>query len=174
MSGAAPGFALFRLTISDGGTLEVMERRLATWGLEVQDLSSAWQLIGERLLADNMQNLVGEGSLYAGGWAQLRPSTIADRLRRGYGAGPIEWRTGTLARSLAMQGAAGNVFEVTPASVTVGSDVAYAGYQHYGTGRMPARALVGASWDTRSYMVKVLADTIREKARNAGLVTYED
>lgn len=38
----------------------------------------------------------GSGS---GGWAPLKPATIADRRRRGYGAGPILQRTGEYMRS---------------------------------------------------------------------------
>ena len=168
-------FAVFRISFSDGGTISSFEQRFRTFGLGVQDLSDAWELIGERLEADNMLQMVSQGGVFPGGaWPPLAPRTIEQRVKQGYGEGPIEWRTGVLARSLAERGSMGHVFDVGPDHVTVGTDVEYAGFQHFGTRRIPARNLVGLTWQTRSYALKVIADTVLEKARAAGLETYED
>lgn len=171
MSGPGPGFADFRITVDDGGTLRTFEARFATWGLRVRDMTPAWTKIGLRLMGDFRENFAAQGGAFMGtsAWAPLRPSTVRQRLKLGFGGGPIMMRTGTLVDSLSVPGAAGNVFEVGPEHVSVGSDVPYAPYQHWGTRRgLPARSLIGLTWETQSYALRAVADYVREQARNAG------
>lgn len=170
MGAPGPGFATFRISVSDGGTIQTYERQFATWGLGVQDLTPAWEQIGDRLLADFEENQISEGQLLAGGWAPLKASTIRQRIKLGFSAGPIMWRTGRLGMSLAYRGAAGNVFEVGPDHITIGTDVEYARYQHFGapSRNLPARKLVGLSWESRSYALRAIADLVRERAMQAG------
>lgn len=162
------------ITIEFEGTQgpEVVQRKLATWGQRIQTLAPAWQVIGEALLGDFAVNMVAEGGMFADGrkWAPLALSTAAERERLGYGGEhPIEYRTGLLAESLATQGALGNVFEVAPDSLVVGSDLEYAGWQQDGTSRMPARRLVGLSRRRVAAITRELGDFVREQARQAGL-----
>lgn len=168
MSGPGPRYADFSITVDDGGTITAFRQRFATWGQSLVDLGPAWAKVGLRLMDDFRANFAAQGGMY-GGWAPLAPSTIRQRVRLGFGPDPIMMRTGRLNESLAVPGAAGNVFEVAPDHVTVGSDVEYAKYQHFGTRRgLPARRLIGLSWETRSYALRAVADLVRERARNAG------
>lgn len=50
------------------------------------------------IMADVQRNFDTQGGL-VGGWTPLSASTIAGRLRAGYGAGPILQRTGALRKS---------------------------------------------------------------------------
>lgn len=168
---ASPQLGGLTITVDDGGSIRQVERALVAWGDAWRDMTPAWESVGEYVLSQNMLNVTGEGSVYGEGWAPLAPSTIAERVSAGWGAGPVMWRTGLLARSLAMRGAEGNVFEAGPHSIKVGSEIEYAGYQHYGTSRgIPARALVGLTWDGEQQVVRILQDWLNEKARLAGLL----
>ncbi len=159
-----------------------IEQKFATWGASISDLSPAFEQIAGDLRADFMQNMIAEGGYFGGtrsylgaaggAWQPLRPGTVRERERLGYGGEhPILWRTGLLARSLAEQGAAGNVSEIGAMSMTVGSDLPYAVFHQRGRrdGKMPARPIVGLSWNRRSGIVRRIGDFIREKARIAGL-----
>jgi hypothetical protein len=162
------------------GVVEI-NRRLVTWGLKINDLSPAWEQIGDDLLGDFMMHILDEGGDYGrwSRWAPLRPATVRDRIRKGYGgAHPIMWRTGLLLRSLSGKNQAGNVFIVTPRSLTLGSDVFYAGYQQFGTPHMVARPLIPVdpesgeghlSWKQRQHIVRRLNDYIIDQIRQAGL-----
>lgn len=164
----AGGFLDITFTV-DG--VDEVRQKFVTWGKAIQDLTPAWQLVGDDVRADFMLNMIGEGALFGGkgGWAPLAASTLREKARLGYGAMPILWRTGTLGNSLAVKGAEGNVNIVTPGGVTLGTDVAYAHFHQDGTERMPARKVVGLTRQRKSGVVKRLGDYIREQARAAGL-----
>lgn len=156
------------ITITVTGAEEVT-RRLATWGQQISDLTPAWDLIADDLLGDWMQNILAEGGAY-GAWAPLRPSTIAERIRKGYGGDhPIMWRTGWLLRSLSARGQPNNIVQTTPTSLTLGSSVPYAGYQHEGTRKMVARPLIGVTWKEQAQIVNRLNTYIQDQVRQAGL-----
>lgn len=175
------------ITISGGETIERKVRQFATFGklVSAEGLIPVWTQIGEDLLADFGSNFIGEGRLafsatptgrakagFGGrsGWPQLAPSTVAERKRLGIGgAHPILWRTGTLAESLMERDAAGNIFEVTPRGVKVGSSIFYAGWHQDGTPHMPARPIVGLTRNRQTALVKRLNDYIFEQVKQAGL-----
>lgn len=158
---------MIQITFDMGGT-DIVKQQFATYGADVSDLTPAWTQIADDVQADFALNMATEGGLFAGGWAPLKPNTIADRVRKGYGAGPILWRTGELAHSLS--GDSGYaVKEVRPDGVTVGTSLPYAGYHQTGTKKMPMRRVVGLSWARRSLVVRRLADYIRTLAIKSGL-----
>lgn len=157
---------MLNITMAVNG-IEELKRSFATWGAEISDLSEPFQQIADGLETDNMLNMTGEGILYAGGWAPLASSTISEKARAGYGGQPILVRTGELAQSLA--GGSGSVKQVTPTSLTVGTDDPIAKYHQYGTRKMPQRKIIGLSFAARSQVVRVLADYIRLLAAKAGL-----
>lgn len=147
-------------------------RRLATWGAQISDLSEPFTQIGEDLLGDFMANIVSEGGLLASGkaWAPLAFSTVRERARLGYGgAHPILYREGFLADSLAYKYAPGNVFEVSPTALRVGSEVYYAGYHQSGTLRMPRRQIVGINWARRAGIVARLNEFVQRAAADQGI-----
>ena len=181
MAGVDPGFISISLQVT--GQRE-LTGKLATWGANVQHMTPAWEQVGDRLLQDFEQQFLGEGG-YIGAkiapkWAPLKESTVKDRLRRGYsGAHPILVREGLLKGSLSHRGAAGNIFQATDTGITVGTEVPYAIFHQKGTRRMVSRKMVGLKWTTRSAILRILGDYVREQARAAGLMvdmnarTYE-
>lgn len=161
------------ITIQVGG-LTPTKRRLVTWGASITDLAPAWELVGEDLLHDFLWQITSEGGTYgrSSKWAPLAPATVKERekLYPGFGAHPIMWREGTLLYSLAQRGAPGNVFDVSPTSLRVGSEIPYAKYHQTGNLRMPRRQLVGISWRRRQGIVRRLNDYVQEQARQQGLL----
>lgn len=165
--------------MSDAGFITIQvsglgdkRRRLATWGVKMETLAPAWEQVGDDLLADFGSQVLREGGTFgrASAWEPLRPATVRDRLRKGYGgAHPMEWRDGTLVRSLMFRDAPGNVFEVRPDGLTVGSSDPIAGYQHYGTSRMVARQLVGVSRRRATGIVARLNEYVQQQVRESGL-----
>lgn len=86
-----------------------------------------------RGFASNFDNeRAGDG----GDWNRLRPFTIADRKRKGFGPGPILDRTGQYRRTFTNRGASGHVekFRATRTGWTLesGSDDERAGVLEYG------------------------------------------
>jgi len=76
-------------------------------------------------------------------WAALAPSTVADRIRRGFpGEHPILVRTGDLLRSLILRSHGRHILEAHKQYVDYGSTVSYAVYPQTGTSRMPRRAMI--------------------------------
>jgi len=144
-----------------------LQRSFATWGASISDFSEPFEQIAEGLQTDNMLNMVSEGTLY-GPWPPLAESTIKNRVRKGYGSGPMLINSGDLAQSLA--GGAGSVKEIGPLQMSLGTEVAYAKYLHFGTSRMPARKLIGLVWNRKQMIVRTLGDFVRSKAVEAGLL----
>lgn len=152
-----------------------LQQRFATWGARVADLSPAWEQVGTALLRDFESQFVQEGGWLGAqvgpDWDALRPATVRDRIRRGYGGEhPILHRTGALEASATQRNASGNIFEVKPDGVTVGTDYPIAKYHQYGTRKMVARRMIGLRWDMRAKVVKIIGDYIRSAAWAAGFM----
>lgn len=168
--GSGNGF--INITFSVVGGPEI-NRSLATWGAHIADMSEAWQQVGQDLLDSFRDNFTSEGGGFGGwsSWAPLADSTVAERARLGYGGEhPILQRTGQLMESLTTEGAPGNVFEVGPNSLTVGTEVYYAPFHQFGTRKMPSRPVVGLSWDMQSQIVDRLNTYVQSVARQQGLM----
>lgn len=168
--GASGGFIDISFQVVGGPEVK---RSLATFGAQVTDLSDAWEQVGEDLLGDFADNFATEGGGFGGwsSWAPLAASTVADRERHGYGGEhPILVRTGELMASTTVRGAPGNVFEVGPNSLTVGTNDPKAVFHQFGTRKMPARVIVGLSWDRQSQIVNRLNTYIQAVARQQGLM----
>lgn len=153
--------------------LKTTRRRIVTWGANIQSVEPAMKQIGMDLLDDFRWQITSEGGTLGGlsRWPPLRPGTVRWREKHypGFGAHPIMWLTGRLLYSLASRGADGNVFETTPTSVTVGTNVPYARYHQTGTRKMARRQLVGLSWRRRSGIVARLNEYVQDQAREQGL-----
>lgn len=135
---------------------EPIQRKLATFGARIENMSEAWEEVGYALQMDFIENFAEEGGVFGkGAWAQwqpLRPATAADRRRLGYpGEHPILVREGDLMASVTIRGAANNVFEVGPNSLVLGTTDYKAKYHQFGTRRMPARKIVGISAQRAGY-----------------------
>jgi phage gpG-like protein len=82
-------------------------------------------------------------------WAPLKPSTIKDRLRKGFGEGPILYRTGTLFNSI-------QLFADGPNSRAIGSNLVYAAALQFGDGNMPGRPFLGANSEDGALMYQLV------------------
>ena len=165
-----PGGGMLEITFTVDG-IDKVERRFVTFGHAFSTLKPAWDLIGQDVRADFMQNMIGEGWLFnktasgrAAQWAPLAASTVAERVRLGYGGEhPILWRTGMLGESLAMAGAPGNISEVGDWEARFGTDIPYGRFHQLGTRRMPARPIVGLTRDRKAAVVRRLRDYLFEQ-----------
>lgn len=87
---------MLKIEVDDREVLAALARLQA----RVSDLSPAMRGIAQALESEtegNFQNQRGPG----GGWPALKPATVRDRQRKGYGGtGPILQRSGALARSI--------------------------------------------------------------------------
>lgn len=148
--------------------------QFATFGQRIQTMRPAWEDVGNLLLADFAQQFASEGA-YLGPqiaplWKPLAPSTVRDRLAKGFGGEhPILQRTGQLLGSVSERGAAGNIFEVSDNGIRAGTAYPIAKFHQYGTTRMPQRKMIGLRWATRSQILRILGDYVRQQARDAGL-----
>ncbi len=175
-------------------------RKLATWGVRIKDLSLAWEYVGYQLLRNFAFNFEAQGGTIGmgGAWKPLAASTVRDRLRKGYlGAAPILVRTSLLYYSLSGRGMPGNIFQIMPTQLTVGTNIFYAIFHQKGTGKsqrseaymgwkkvggvrqqtpkmriktsygMPPRPIVGISPAQSTQVVQILNSYIYQIAANA-------
>lgn len=157
----------FEMTING---IPELKQSFATWGVAIQDFTEPFTEIADGLQSDNMLNMISEGVLY-GPWPPLAASTIASRVRKGYGSGPMLINSGDLAQSIA--GGAGAIREIAPLQMSLGTSISYAGYLHGGTRKMPARRLVGLVRNRKEMIIRVLGDFVRNAARSAGLMVTD-
>ena len=149
-----------------------IDRAFAQWSANIRDMSPAWNQVGQYLRDQFAKNYAQEGGWVGAGtsWPQLRPSTVADRIRKGFpGEHPILVRQGTLRDSLLQIGGYGNVYEVRPDGLTYGTTIPYAQYHQYGAPRanIPPRPLIGLTWYSKQDIVRILGDWVREEAAKA-------
>ena len=168
----------FAISLSIAG--QTIDAKLAAFGQQIGDLSPAFEAIGEDLLGDFAANMTMEGGLYgktarsylgeaAGPWKPLADSTVRERERLGYGgAHPILQRKGELRESLTIRGGVGNVFEVSPDRLRVGTSLFFAFFHQDGTQKMPARPLVGVSRQRRSAIKQRLVEFVNATVARAG------
>lgn len=108
------------------------------------------------------ENFAGERSGTGRSWAALRPTTVLDRIRHGYGGShPILVRTGSLRDSYTAQGS-DSVNEFTPDGsgwvLAVGSRHRVAIFHERGTSRMVARPVTELSPQREN----TIADRVQE------------
>lgn len=91
-------------------------------------------------------------------WAPLSPKTITERLRKGFGASPILYRTGRLFNSiqLARDGEFSRVIK---------TDVEYASYLQSGSENMPARPFLGVSNDDVPLVSRLVVKRVQDALR---------
>lgn len=113
------------------------------------------------------ENFAGERSGDGRSWAALKPGTVLDRIRSGYGgAHPILVRTGHLRASLLSAGASDS-YEQTQASgnewqLVVGTEDAKAIFHEQGTARMPARPFIALSDQAEQRVISALDGLIAQ------------
>ena len=109
------------------------------------------------------ENFAGERSGDGRSWAALKPSTVLDRLRSGYGARPILVRSGHLRGSLLNAGASDSYEQAQVSGnewqLVVGTEDTKAIFHEQGTARMPARPFIALSDQAEQRVVSAL-DTL--------------
>lgn len=120
-------------------------------GLRELFFGTVANLMFERIQDEYEVKLAGGTDLAGVAWQELSPATIAKRLRAGRTDDRILIESESLITSLtggtgaAPSGAAGQVNEMTPDGVTIGSEVGWADFHQSGVpGRLPARPFMPA------------------------------
>ncbi|MCY4059292.1 MAG: phage virion morphogenesis protein [Gammaproteobacteria bacterium] len=128
----------------------------------VDDLDPVMREIAGHLKDSVDEAFASQATPDGSAWKPLAESTIVDRLRRGYRAGPILERSGDLAgRLLAVWDAES---AVVGSGQTFGGNVLAAAVHHFGTrdGRVPARPFFAVSDEARSAIIDSLLDHLGE------------
>lgn len=99
-----------------------------------EDFSEVFDAFGGYMLQSIQRNFSAEGRPRK--WTPLKEATIKDRIRQGYGAGPILQRTGSLK--------SGFYFESTKRTFRMGNKKKYFGYHQLGAPRanIPKRPML--------------------------------
>ena len=128
----------------------------------VDDLQPAMREIAGHLKDSVDEAFASESAPDGSAWKPLADSTIADRLRNRYGAGPILERSGDLAGRILADW--DDELAVVGSNQTFGGDVLAAAVHHFGTrdGRIPARPFFGVSDEARSAIIRGVLDHIGE------------
>ena len=122
------------------------------------DMRPAMQKIGEYLLGVNLRNFEAEGRPP---WEPLKPATIADRLRKGFGAGPILQRTKTLFFSLTKRNAPYQIFRARPRSLVLTSTLPYFEIHQKGGAIIPKREMLGYQKQDRSQSTRIINNHVK-------------
>lgn len=134
-----------------------ISRRLERFAVLPQDASPAWRAIIELMKADIQEQFDTEGGSMSGGWAPLKPVTIAEKARKGLRP-EIMRATDRLMESLTDEANSDQVLEVGAQMFKFGSSVDYGKY-HMGPakdGSRPARKPIDFTEAQRRKYVKVL------------------
>ncbi len=129
--------------------LQELLEKTADFGAILQDVGSAAET-GLREWFDTQ----GGGT-----WAALRPSTLLDRQRKGYGGEPDLVRTGELRAALTERGAPGHKFLVGAQSIQVGvyGSVPQSALARTGRNR-PARILAMITPGAQEKIIQILTE----------------
>lgn len=122
------------------------------------DMRPAMYKAGLYLLGVNKRNFDAEGRP---SWQPLAKSTIKDRIRKGYGPGPILQRTKALYRSLTEEGAAYQIFRYLPKSLQIASSLFYFLIHQKGGTRIPKREMLGYQKQDTSQISRIINDYIK-------------
>ena len=103
---------------------QALQAKFRSIEIRGRDLSEVWPQIADVIGLDMATQFEMEGDPK---WKPLAPRTIAQRLRLGFGAGPILYRTGSLREAWSTE--TGQTREITPTSLYIGPEkVSYAKY----------------------------------------------
>ena len=122
------------------------------------DLTVAMERVGNYFLGVNLRNFQAEGRPK---WTPLQPATIKDRLRQGFGAGPILQRTKLLFHSLTKKGAPYQIFRARPRSLIVSSRLPYFEIHQKGGEHIPKREMLGYQKQDKSQITRIINDHIK-------------
>lgn len=181
------GFIDIQFDYDGANGVTSIQRKLASFGQSVENMSPAWEYIGKQLLIDFRQNFAQEGGVFGqySRWAPLAASTQRERARQvgpWFAAHPILNRTGALEMSVEWQGAPNNVFEVGANSLTIGTTDPIAVFHNSSAPRthLPRRPIVGLSNQRKGFagrsgsIVGILQDYLAYQLKLANLQARGD
>lgn len=119
---------------------------------QILDLNTPLEEIGTVMIDEFEQNFTEEGKRLQEPWQKLKDSTIKERIRLGYGAGPILVRTGQLMKGFRK--------EVGKYFVRVYNPVKYFQYHQTGTAHLPKRRMILAPERLKQEIVAVITKYI--------------
>ena len=127
--------------------------------LRLSDAAADMRPAGERFM-DYMRSIErsqfdSEGSTGSGGWAPLKPRTVAGKAARGLDPRILR-ATDRLRKSLTNKTSPDHVEEINADSFFFSTRVPYARYHQTGTRRMPQRRPVELSERNRRAVVKII------------------
>ena len=99
-----------------------------------------------------------EGKKITAKWKPLKPSTIKDRLAKGFPAGPILTRSGKMKRNTKQK-------KLTKNKLEIGNDTKYFQFHQLGTRKIPQRQVHGHSDKMIKKVTDIVADHIIKKAK---------
>lgn len=176
-----PGLLRFGFTVNGR---EVIARAISGLGAAVTDLTPAWRNVVADFYATEQQRFADEGS-YEGGptWEPLSDNPEGHGYKSWkewhFPGQPILTLRGGLRRSLTQQGSEGNVTEVGPMALSMGTKLAVGksrrwnlGMLHQtGTERMPARPPVWVSPQEKKRWTRFIRMTATD-AVNSALIEH--
>lgn len=123
---------------------------------EISDLSVPFSEMATEFYTSMTQVFSSEGS-YEGRprWATLSPAYARWKMKHFPGRKILE-RTGSLLVSLCVRGAMGNVTDITPNSLSLGTNISYAKYHQTGTSRMPMRKIIELTQTQKTRWVQII------------------
>lgn len=130
---------------------------------ELRDFSGLWRRFAETMTQIEVERFGTQGY---GEWPPLQPSTVAEKAREGFPFGPLI-RTGELVDSLTDSERA---MQMTPLSMTWGTDVEYAHYHQEGgstPGRPPQRKILDIRVSDRRRLETDMVAWLNDIARQA-------
>jgi len=111
-------------------------RKIAAAARRGADFGPIFDRMADEVAARNRINFKSNGAL-VGGWKPLKPKSIRDKARSGFGNRAPMIRSGKLYRSVAKRPF--DIEDIGRLKMKVGTGVKYAKYHYYGTRYMPER-----------------------------------
>lgn len=139
-----------------------VDRELLRHAEVALDATPAFKAVAEKMQEDIKKNFESEGATMAGGWAALKPSTIAFKQAKGIDKGILQ-ETGALMRSLTEEGEGMNL-EIDPSGLKMESEVPYGIFHQKGTKNMVQRRVVDFTTVQRREYSKIIQRFLVEGA----------
>lgn len=145
-----------RLSFEVAGEKQI-EREILRTGRYAGDATPAFRAIGELLIDETATQFATEGGHASGGWAKLKPATVAFKQRHGFRPQILQM-TGDLLSSLTERHSSNMVFEPSHNELIFGTRLPYAAvHQRPKPGNpLPRRRPLEFTEATRRHAVKIL------------------
>lgn len=134
-----------------------VKRLLLNIDKTVKNMKPAMNDIGDKLIKTYEDTFDKQASVEGKTWESLSPATIAQRMRLGFGTGPILIRTGKLKE--------GFFKTVKALSVYVSNKVKYYPYHQLGQGKNPQRKMLGLTKNLTEDIIEIINKFLRKNIK---------